>query len=336
MKKKILTLTLISMFCLSLFAGCSQTEQKAASKTPQSSNSNAQTVITVIAPKSPALIPILRMMESNCMGESVKINLQFYSDMEAMMTLASKGEYSVLIAPPYTAANLYNKGINVKLLNVFNWGGMYLSTTDPNCNSWKDLKGKELYVPSKGSVPDILTQYFLSQNGLTIGKNIEVVYSSHPEIAQLIASGTIRYAVDAQPFVSSNQKKVKGYQVISDFSEEWKQTQGKEYTMPGTCAIVNTEFLNKNESLISKFNEKLSDAVEWAIDHPSEAGALAHTHLNANAELIADAMPGFCFGYKSAADAKNDVNEYLNVLYKLKPESIGNKIPDDSFFYTAQ
>jgi NitT/TauT family transport system substrate-binding protein len=325
------------MFCISLFGGCGRADSKETNgPDPGETHSDVKAVITVIAPKSPGIIPILRMMENDCMGESATIDLQFYSDMEAMMTLASKGEYSVLIAPPYTAANLYNKGINVKLLNVFNWGGMYLSTTDPNCNSWKDLKGKELYVPSKGSVPDILTQYFLGQNGLTIGKDVEVVYSAHTEIAQLIASGTIRYAVDAQPFVSSNQKKVKGYQVISDFSEEWRQTQGKEYTMPGTCAAVNTKFLNKNESLISKFNGKLSDAVEWTVSHPSEAGTLAHDHLNANAELIADAMPGFCFEYKSAADAKKDVNEYFNVLYQLKPGSIGNKMPDDNFFYAAQ
>ncbi len=337
MKKKALVLSLILIFCISLFTGCGQAgSNEESSANPEETDLNAQTVITVVAPKSPGIIPILRMIESNCMGKDVKIDLQFYSDMEAMMTLASNGDYAILIAPPYTAANLYNKGIDVKLLNIFNWGGMYLSTTDPDCNSWKDLEGNELYVPAKGSIPDILTQYFLSQNGLTVGKDVEVVYSSHTEIAQLIASGTIKYAVDAQPYVASNLKNVEGYKVISEFSEEWKLTQGEEYTMPGTCAAVNTEFLSGNESLISSFDEELSKAVEWVIDNPAEASALANTYLNANAELIADAMPGFCFEYKSVADAKDDVNEYFSVLYELKPESIGNEIPDDNFFCTVK
>jgi hypothetical protein len=39
---------------------------------------------------------------------------------------------------------------------------------------------------------------------LSVGEDVEIVYSSHAEIAQLIAMGTIQYAVDAQPYVTSN------------------------------------------------------------------------------------------------------------------------------------
>ena len=336
MKKAVLLSTML-ILCISIITGCNQADS-AMANSPNTDETDLQEemVISVVTPKSPAIIPILRMIEGKYMGENVKIDLQFYSDMEAMMALASKGDYALLVAPPYTAANLYNKGIDIRLLNIFNWGGMYLSTTDPTCSSWKDLAGKELYVPAKGSVPDILTQYFLSQNGLSIGEDVEVVYSTHIEIAQLIASGTVKYAVDAQPFVSSNQKNIEGYKVISEFTEEWKSTQGEEYGMPGFCVAVNPEYLSGDESVISSFNKELSRAVEWVINNPTEAGTLANTYLNANAELIANAIPDFGFEYKSATDSKKDVEEYFGVLLKLKPESIGNKIPDDDFFYITK
>ena len=76
---------------------------------------------------------------------------------------------------------------------------MYLSTTDSNCHKWEDLKGKQLFVPAKGSVPDIMTQHFLNRHGLIIGDSIELVYSNHTEIAQLIKSGKAKYAVDVRP-----------------------------------------------------------------------------------------------------------------------------------------
>ena len=330
------SLILILILCLALLAGCGQTAdlQNAGSPSPEASDMPTQSVITVVAPKSPGSIPIFRMIESNCLGSDVQIDLQLYSDMEAMMALASGGNYGVLIVPVHTAANLYNKGVEVELINVYGWGGMYLSTTDPDCSSWEDLAGKELYVPAKGSVPDILTQYFLDQHGLAIGEDVEIVYSSHAEIAQLLSAGTIKYAVDAQPFVTSNLKNVEGYKVISEFSEEWKLTQGEGYSMPANCMVANSEYISGNEELIAAFNEKFAEAIEWSKENPSEAGALANTYLNANAELIAAAMQDFCLDYQSADTAKNDVKQYYDVLLELKPESIGSKLPEESFYYT--
>ena len=205
--KKSLFLTLI--LCFALLAGCGQAAdlQDTESAGPEASDIPTQSIITVVAPKSPGSIPVFRMIESNCMGSDVQIDLQLYSDMEAMMALSSGGDYGILIVPVHTAANLYNKGVEVELINVYGWGGMYLSTTDPDCSNWEELEGKELYVPAKGSVPDVLTQYFLDQHGLAVGEDVEIVYSSHTEIAQLLSAGTIQYAVDAQPFVTSNLKK---------------------------------------------------------------------------------------------------------------------------------
>jgi NitT/TauT family transport system substrate-binding protein len=334
MKKSI---ALVIVLIISLITGCGQSNSKQTSNnSPQSSEFKEQTTITVVAPKSPATIPILRMIESNCMKDKAKIDLQLYSDMESMMAMASEGDYGILIVPAHTAVNLNNKGVDVKLLNVFNWGGMFLSTTDSDCNSWEDLAGKELYVPSKGSVPDILTQYFLKQNGLAVGENIEVVYSSHNEIAQLLSAGTIKYAVDAQPFVTSNINNVQGYKVISEFSEEWRLTQGEEYSMPANCMVSSTEYLSKNVELINSFNKKFSEAVEWTVENPTEAGTLASANLKANAELIAEAMQGFGFAYKSAVDSQKDLEQYYNVLLAMKPESIGGAIPNKEFYYSEK
>ena len=324
---------MILVLCFGLLSGCGQT---ADPQNAESTNKDTvqQTVLTVVAPKSPGSIPIFRMIESKCMEHGVQIDLQLYSDMEAMMALASGGNYGVLIVPVHTAANLYNKEVGVKLINVCGWGGMYLSTTDTDCNNWEDLEGKELYVPSRGSVPDILTQYFLSQHDLAIGEDVELVYSSHTEIAQLLSAGTIKYAVDAQPYVTSNTKNVQSYKVISEFSEEWKLTQGEEYTMPANCMVANSEYLSGNEEIITAFNQKFKEAIEWTVENPAEAGVLANTYLNADAEWIAAAMPGFCLEYKSATDAKSDVEQYFNVLLELKPESIADKLPEESFYYT--
>jgi hypothetical protein len=62
----------------------------------------------------------------------------------------------------------------------------------------------------------------LSRHGLSIGKHVQVIYSNHTEIAQLLATGTIQYAVDAQPFITANLQRLENYHVIADFVSEWK------------------------------------------------------------------------------------------------------------------
>lgn len=324
MRKYVFILFVLSV---SLLFGCSKGMKN------DSTLKEKENKVTVVLPKSPASIPVIRMIETKALGSDVNVDLKLYSDMEKMMVLATKNEYSYIGVPVHTAVTLNNKGLDVKLLNVMLWGGMCLSTTDPNCNTWKDLKGKQLFVPAKGSVPDIMTQYFLKKLGNITGDDMKIVYSNHANIAQFIKSSKAHYAIDAEPFVTFNKKNVKNYRIISDFNDAFKKTQGNEYSMPNFGIVVNGEFSNKNKEQVKKFNEELKKAIQWTVDNPNKAGALAKKYLNANGELIKEAMPNLNFVYKNSIESKECIEQYCKLLSSFKPESIGGKIPDEEFYY---
>lgn len=330
MSKRLIVLSVILTLSVGLLFACGHSTE------PANPNTKNEIAVLLSAPKSPATIPILRMMETNALGDKVKIDLKLYNGMEKMMTIASGEDYGFMVLPINTATTLYNKGLDIKLLNVSLWGGMYLATTDPDCNKWADLKGKQLYVPNKGSVPDIITQHFLSQHGLRRGDNIELVYSTHPEIAQLIALDKTKYAIDVEPFVTANKENNENYIVISDYVDEWKKTEGNEYSLPAFGLITNNDFSSKNKELIKTFNEEYKKALEWTLENPNEAGVLTEKHLNLDRKLIEKAMPNFKFDYKTSIDAQKDIEKYCNVLLSFKPASIGGKIPDENFYYTKK
>lgn len=327
------SLVLLMLLYLTLFSGCVRNDKVASLDAKINTLTEKQIILTVAVPKSPATIPILRMIESNALGDKIKLNLQIYGDMDKMMAIAADGSYELMVAPVHTIAALYNKGLDVKLLNVFVWGGMYLSTTDINCCKWDDLKGKQLYVPSKGSVPDIITQYFFSLHNLRIGDNVDVVYSSHPEIAQLIKSGKIKYAIDAEPYATKNLELIEDYRIVSKFSDEWKEIKGSEYSLPANGIVVNNGFVTKNREAISIFSEEFKKALKWTLDNPDKAGVIAEKHMNANAKLIEKSMPNYNFIYKASLDVKKDLEAYCSILAGFKPESIGGKLPDENFYY---
>jgi NitT/TauT family transport system substrate-binding protein len=294
---------------------------------------DSKATITVIVPKSSASLPVFKMIESKALGEDVDIDVQVFDSTEAMITMSSSMKYSFITMPVHTAATVYNKGLDVELINVFAWGGMHLVTTDTACESWENLKGKELYVLSKGSVPDILTQYFLNQHGLVIGETIEVVYSTYPEISQLMGLGRIKYAVDGEPFSTSNTENIENYKIISDYSAEWKSTAGNEYSLPAYGLAANSTFLSQNEEFAKSFMEEFEKAVSWMVNNPEDAGNLAEKYLNADDVFIEKAIPNFNFNYVSSEAAKKDIEKYYDILFAYRPEMIGGEIPDESFYH---
>ncbi len=321
---------LIMFLSVSILFGCSSSVKQVEKQ------ENDPIELSIGIPKSATAIPILRILETNALGDNVKIDLQTFNEPEKMMAIAVSNDNGLLVVPMHTAANLYNRGLDVRLTNVSVWGGMSLSSTDSDCHSWEYLKGKQLYVVSKGSVPDILTQHFLKEHDLKVGTDVDIVYSTYPDISQLYKMDSIQYAVDGEPFASANKESLETYHTVLNFVEEWKNTEGEEYDLPAFGTVVSQAFLSENTSIINEFNKKYEEAVQWTIEHPEEAGALAEKHLNINGELIEKAIPNYNFMFKAAIDAKNDVDKYCEVLYSFKPESIGGKIPDEAFYYEGE
>lgn len=323
--KKTVSLIVFLILSISLLGGCNKKEEAVTKKDEKK--------IVVSVPKSPASLPILRMVEANALGEKNKLELKFYSGMEEMMTMANNKNYGFISLPVNAAATMYNKGLDVKLLNVGIWGCVSLVTTDNNCKSVEDFKGQKIYSPQKGSVPELIGQYILKKHGLQAGKDVEFVYATHPEIAQLIKAGKAKYAIDAEPFITVNKNNVENYKVVKKYDDEWKNINGKEYTLPNFGVATNNKFLDENKELVDRFNKEYEKAIKWTKENPEKAGLLAKKYIKANNTIIEKAIVNMDITYKSSKDAKKDLEKYYDVLLNFKAQSVGGKIPDEKFYY---
>ena len=333
MKRKLISvLILISAIFLVSCNGNKAEESHDAAATDEARSQSVKTVV-IAGPRSPASLPVLRMQEKGTLWNGSKIEVKLYPSMEAMVSLAQSDDVDFMLIPSNTAAVLHNRDFRIKIMNIFQWGGLYLSSTDPACTSWDDLKGKTLYVPAKGSVPDLATQLFLKKNGLAAGENLEVVYSNHGEIAQLLSSGRISYAVDVQPFVTANLSKLDGYHIISDYSKDWPTVAGSGYRMPGFCMIAKDGTVDESPADIDQMNTLFEQALNEILGDTENAGMLAEKYMNANPELIKNAMSGFGMSFEAVDEAIDDVEHYFTILNEMRSEVIGGKIPDGSIFH---
>ena len=86
--------------------------------------------IYVGAPKAPPVLPVLRMMETNALGKEYKIDVKVWNSPEILIAMVQGKEAQFFAFPLTVVSKLYNKGLDVKLMNVNTWGVASLISTD--------------------------------------------------------------------------------------------------------------------------------------------------------------------------------------------------------------
>ena len=324
MKKTLYALAAIG-FCSAFMFGCSpnkKEDKKIVLKQP----------VHILLPKSAPSLPLLRMVETGTFGNKESAKVTFYTDYGKLTAAATNGEYTYIVAPSNILANLYNKGIKGKFVNVAMGSSVAFVTTDSSVNEVPDLKNKKIYVPPKGSLPSIMAEYFLETNGVKVD-DVEFVYSTHQDIAGFLENGSAKYAVDVQPYRTRNSKKISGYKTILDFSEDWGEKHNGQQ-LPNFSIMKNVGTYEQAKSVIDDdlFNKALHDAMLWCKKEPVGAVELLGKNINVNKAVMIPAMSAMSFNYMEPSDGIKCVKEYYKMLADFKKEKIGGKVPDEKFY----
>lgn len=333
--KKIASLLLAAGLSVSLVA-CSSLKNSSTEGSKEPETTVEPITISLGVPASPPTLPIVRMMESGAMGENVKIKLDMWNEPETLIAMTQDGAHDMFAFPLTVVSTLYNKGVGIRLMNVNTWGVTYFITSDPEFKTWEDLKGKTLYVPLQSSPPDALSQFFLSQAGLTVGTDVNIVYGSSTEIATLLGSGEAAYGVMIEPQVTKLLSSSDKLRIAFSFEEEWQRVNQTNTKIPTAGFGATQKFIDENPELTIQFQEEYEKAVKWVKDNPAEAGVLAEKHLGLPAKVVEKAIPNMGLEFKTPGDAKEELDMFYKLLFEFNPKMIGGKIPEAGLYYDGK
>ena len=75
--------------------------------------------------------PLFRMIETGALNDiAKKVEFKLWKNPDELRALTLKGGADFIAIPTNVGANLYNKGVNIKLLNVSVWGILGFLTRD--------------------------------------------------------------------------------------------------------------------------------------------------------------------------------------------------------------
>ncbi|PIE77171.1 MAG: hypothetical protein CSA13_00865 [Clostridiales bacterium] len=347
MKKRTVLLIGLIALALLLATACTanQSEQtttttatEAPSQSAQVAESTTQapspekSIIKVGAPKAPPILPVLKMIEDNSLGDSVEIQLDYWETPEQLIGMIQGNKNDMYAFPLTVIAKLYNKGMDVRLTNVNTWGVSYLLSSDDSVKTWTDLKGKKLYIALQSSPPDIMTQYFLKQADLA-KEDVEIVYAAKTELAQMMIAGKVENGVTIEPLVSQITTKNPNMKVKLSLQDEWQRVSGKNSNIPTAGIGATVDFATNNRDLVVKFEEAYQKNLEWIVANPEAAGELAEEKMGIKKQIIMKAIPNMGMHYKSAADSKPELDEFYQMLYDFNPKTVGGKVPDENMYF---
>ncbi len=300
--------------------------------------------IVVAGPFATVSHPFMHMIQSNALKDlGKKIEFRLWKNPDELRALVLNKEVDFMAVPTNVAANLYNKGVDIKLLNVSVWGILGMISRDKNLKSLKDYKGKEIIIPFRSDMPDIVFQELVKKEGLDYHKDFKIKYASSPvDAMQMLILRRADHALLAEPAISIALRKTKSFpiKVIApdlyrsvNLQEEWGKLFKTEAKIPqaGLAFLGDTK---GKEKLIKRFLEEYKKSLAWYKANPKKAAKLTVKTLKMlQEEGLADSISQVALEDVSAINAKEDLEFFFNILKKSNPKLIGGKLPNENLYY---
>ncbi|HOF19936.1 MAG TPA: ABC transporter substrate-binding protein [Bacteroidales bacterium] len=296
--------------------------------------SHERKFLTIASLKGPSSMGIIRFIDSvyNDSAKNIKISIQDEPIQVRKMILDGSADFALL--PSNMAAILYNMGFDYRLAAIPVWGTLYLFGGDTSVKSWEDLRNKRVYAMARGMTPDVLFRFLLEKNGLDPDRDIILDYSfpTHLNLSNAVAAGKADLAVLSEPQVSLVMKRNKNVHRIFDLNSEWNKVQG--FPIAQTAFIVREDLLRNDPGLAERIISACERSVRWVNSYPDSAAVLiVKYNILPDAEVAVSAIPGSNMNFVRARGIREEIEKYFAVFYKMNPDIIGRKMPDENFYY---
>ena len=289
---------------------------------------------TIATLKGPSAMGMIRMIDSLNHGTGHSVEVKILNEPLQVRKMMLNGTADFAILPTTMAAIMYNKGLKYRLIGIPVWGTLYLVGSNPGVSNWEDLRNRRIYVMARGMTPDVLFRHLLLKNNIDPDKDVSLDYSfpTHIDLANAVAAGQAGLAIVSEPLTSFVIQKNKDIRLIFDLEKEWKKFEN--------AALAETAFLGR-ENVIQDDPEIVKSIISayafstgWVNQHPDSAAALIVKYgILPDADIAVNAIPGSNLRFEKASEVKKEIEDYLNVFYKLNPDIVGGKMPDENFIY---
>lgn len=287
-------------------------------------------------PTSMGLVFLMEMSENGKTANDYEFTMVTAAD--ELLPKVISGELDMALLPANVASVLYNRMDGaISVIDINTLGVLYAVTADDSIQSIADLKGRTIYMTGKGTTPDYVFRYLLSENGLS-DSDLTLEYKSEPtEVAALLQQEDGAVGVLPQPFVTAACAQNKDLKIPLDLTAEWDKTQKSSPSpsrMVTGVTVVRNDFLEKEPEAVKIFLSEHEKSAAYTKEQTQKAAELVvKTGIIEKAPIAELALPKCNITCITGTQMKDALSGYLQVLYDQDPKSVGGELPGDEFYY---
>ena len=291
MKKKI-CLAMAGLLCLSVGVGCSS-QPDDTTLTPVRLNEVVHSVF--YAPQYAALE--LGFFEE----EGLDVTIAVGNGADKSMTALLSDSADIALLGIEAGLYVHNEGKENHPM-VFaqltqRAGNFLVSRVDEPDFQWTDLKGKSVIGGRLGGMPELVLEYVIKENGMSIGKDVEIVTNIDFNSTAGAFTGNVGdYTVEFEPVATTLEQSGAGH-IVASLGE------ASGY-VPYTVYMASDDFLNENPEAVEAFTRAIYRGQQWVASHTS--AEIAETVLPHFPESDAETLTTIIERYKTQDTWKTD------------------------------
>ena len=304
-----------------------------------------QPKLVLSGPFAAVSFPLIHMVESGALkdvAETVEFRSWKDPDQLRVLALDAKSDVDFVAMPTNVAANLYNRGVKLQLVNVSTWGVLWMVSREANLKTLADFKGKEILMPFRADMPDIVFQVLAEKQGLDVKRDFTLRYVGSPlDAMQMLITRRADHALLAEPAVSVALRKTKSFPVSviapelyrsANLQEEWGRLTQRPARIPQAGMVALGRAL-ADPALVEKFQKAYAASLAWCEKHPEECGKLVAKRVDMlTPEGVADSVRVDNAVFVTAREAKPELEFFFGLLHARQPALVGGKLPDAAFY----
>lgn len=244
--------------------------------------------------------------------------VDFVEDKEVNAAFAS-GQMDAANLATHTAIKLFAAGLDLRIVLLEDASYQADAILAPkSITSIADLKGKKVAY-EEGTTSDLLLNYALQQNGMTL-QDIEPVFMPASDAGATLIAGQVDVAVTYEPYISAALAENPDLHLLYTAAER-----------PGLISDVLAVRAGLDPKVVTALLQVWDEALAFYKSNPDEAKAIIARNVDSTPEELKTAFDGVRF-YDLAENRAELGGEFLGILEDVAKvaQSIGllEQIPD--------